>query len=43
MEQSKLSLQNAAKELLTKEVKKKKRGWMNDEILSKMEQKECKE
>ena len=34
----KLSLQNAAKELLPKKVKKKKRGWMNDEILSKMEQ-----
>ena len=33
----KLSLQNAAKELLPKKVKKKKRGWMNDEILSKME------
>ena len=26
------------KELLPKKVKKKKRGWMNDEILSKMEQ-----
>ena len=34
----KLSLQNAAKELLPKKVKKKKRGWINDEILSKMEQ-----
>ena len=34
----KLSLQNAAKDLLPKKVKKKKRGWMNDEILSKMEQ-----
>ena len=34
----KVSLQNAAKELLPKKVKKKKRGWMNDEILSKMEQ-----
>ena len=34
----KLSLQNAAKELLPKKVEKKKRGWMNDEILSKMEQ-----
>ena len=40
----KLSLQNAVKELLLKKVKKKKRGWMNDEILSYMEQrKECKE
>ena len=29
----KLSLQNAAKELLPKKVKKKKREWMNDEIL----------
>ena len=34
----KLSLQNAAKALLPKKAKKKKRGWMNDEILSKMEQ-----
>ena len=34
----KLSLQNAAKELLPKKVKKRKRGWINDEILSKMEQ-----
>ena len=34
----KLSLQNAAKELLPKKVKKKKWAWMNDEILSKMEQ-----
>ena len=34
----KLSLQNAAKEHTSKKVKKKKRGWMNDEILSKMEQ-----
>ena len=36
----KLSLQNAAKELLPKKVRKKKKkiGWMNDEILSKMEQ-----
>ena len=34
----KVSLQNAAKELPPKKVKKKKRGWMNDEILSKMEQ-----
>ena len=33
----KLSLQNAAKELLPQKVKKE-RGWMNDEILSKMEQ-----
>ena len=33
----KCSLQNAAKELLPKKAKKK-RGWMNDEILSKMEQ-----
>ena len=33
----KLSLQNAAKEPLPQKVKKKKRGWMNDEILSKME------
>ena len=31
----KLSLQNAAKELLPKKVKKK-RGWMNDKIISKM-------
>ena len=34
----KLSLQNAAKELLPKKVKKKERGWMNDKMLSKMEQ-----
>ena len=33
----KLSLQNAAKRLLPKKVKKK-RGWKNDEILSEMEQ-----
>ena len=40
----KLSLQNAAKELLPKKVKKKKRGWMNDEMLSKNgTEKECKE
>ena len=36
------SLQNAAKELLSKKVKNKKGGWMNDEILSKMKEKECK-
>ena len=34
----KLSLQNAAKEPLPKKAKKKKRGWVNYEILSKMEQ-----
>ena len=32
------------KSYYAKKVKKKKRGWMNDEILSKMEQmKECKD
>ena len=34
----KLSLQNAAKELVPKKMKKKKRGWMNDKIYQKMEQ-----
>ena len=34
----KLSLQNAAKDLLPIKAKKKKRGWMNDEVLSKMEE-----
>ena len=39
MEQSKnLVYKMQQKELLPKKVKKKKRGWMNGEILSKMEQ-----
>ena len=34
----KLSLQNTAKELLPKKLKKRKRGWINNKILSKKEQ-----